>query len=278
MDRKVGQLSNEEKKYIVENCKRLSIDEIAENLGRKPDTVKAQLLSRGLWVEKSELDIEEETRLRLELYHLPYWPSIINGYMEDEVVYFEENWIALMRQLGGDVSYSEHLFIKDWLVLELQKARLLKKEKETLLSIEEQRQTIKTLEKSTDPADLQGLQMIRDLKVMLVSMEGALSQNASVLEKLNKDIKNLSQKLKADRESRRHTETDMDTYWKYAALINDEKFKNKEDYRAELGRAAQEKARENLMELTDYIDQTVDFPLLNAETLERYDAIKEKDD
>lgn len=62
---------------------------------------------------------------------------------------------------------------------------------------------------------------------------------------------------------------DSDTWGAYILrLMNDEEFRAAESYTAELGRLAQAKQLERFGEWHEYMDATVDLPILNAETYE----------
>jgi hypothetical protein len=114
--------------------------------------------------------------------------------------------------------------------------------------------------------------MANGMKQSLIIMKGAENEHVNQLNTLEKEIKNLSARIKTDRQDRRKVETSADTYWGWVEMLNDEKYRMDESYKAELGRIAQEKAREDLMELTEYVDGTVDYPLLSAETMEKADG------
>jgi hypothetical protein len=266
MSKKVGNLSESERRFIIDNNKRMSMEEIAEELNRTPELIKRHLMQRGLYVEKTTNEIEQENRLKMVLYNLPYWPTIIASYEDDEIKLYEDNWIAMVKQLNEDVTYTEHLFIQDWLILILTRHRILTRTKEELNQQREMKAKIADLETSDNPDDLM---MAKGLRDSLSLMQGANDQHVGSLDKLQKEIKYLSGKIKGDRETRRKVETSADTYWGYVSLLEDEKYRGDESYKAEIGRIAQEKATEDLMTLTDFCDGTVDYPLLNAETMLR---------
>lgn len=272
MSKQAGPLSKQETDYIVSNFKRQSIEEMAEHLNRTEDTVKKKLLERGLWKEKTSAEIEDEGRLKMILWDLAYWPSIVEAYEPDEVEYYENNWIAIIRQLNEDVSYTEHMYVKDWIQLEIEKKRLLSRQKETRQSIRDLMDQIRDLEQR-DQDTLSPIEqaMLNQQKEMLVMMSGAEGQHIKSLDIVNGGIKNISAKVKADREQRRTKETSKDTYWGYVECLNDEKYRLDESYSAELGRLAQKKAKDDLMGLTEFIDGTVDHCMLNEDTMNMMD-------
>lgn len=268
MSKKVGNLSEAERRYIIDYHKKISIEQIAEELNRTPELIKRHLMQKGLYVEKTTDEIEQENRLKMVLYNLAYWPTIINSYDDEEITLYEENWLSIVKQLNEDVTYTEHLYIQDWIILILERHRILTQKKVQMQEMRELKLKIKELETSDNPEDLQ---MASGLKNAMAMMEGAKDVHVSNLEKLQKEIKYISAKVKTDRENRRQVETSADTYWGYVALLEDEKYRGDESYKAEIGRIAREKATGDLMELTNYEDGTVDYPLLNADTMDMID-------
>ncbi len=222
MSKKVGNLSEAERRFIIDNHKKISMEEIAEELNRTPELIKRHLMQKGLYVEKTTEEIEQENRLKMVLYNLPYWPTVIGAYEDDEIKLYEDNWIAIVKQLNEDVTYTEHLFIQDWLILILTRHRILTRIKDELNLQREMKARVSELETSEDPEDII---MAKGLRESLSMMQGANDQHVGSLDKLQKEIKYLSGKIKGDRETRRKVETSADTYWGYIALLDDEKYK-----------------------------------------------------
>lgn len=273
MAKKTGNLNEYERRFIIDNCRKMSIEDIAEELNRTPELVKNTLMSRGLYGEKTSEEIEEENRLKMLLYRESFWPELVKAYVEDEIDFFEAEWVKFQKQLSSDVSHTEALFIKDWICNEIEKFRVQKKYKMSEEQIATLIDQIKQIE-DTAPQDLkiEDMQRLTDFKAQLAMMTAASASFVSLMEKLHQHTKVFSAKIQADREKRREVKTDASTYWGYLELLNDEKFRKEESYKAEIGRIAQAKARNELMQLEQYVDGTVDYPLLNADTMEQNDV------
>ena len=268
MSKKVGNLSEQERRMIIDSHKKMSIEELAEMLNRTPELVKRHLMQKGLYIEKTTEEIEQENRMKMVLYNLAYWPTIVAAYDDEEIKLYEDNWLSIVKQLNEDVTYTEHLAIQSWLIQILERHRILAKKKEQSQAIRDLEFQIKECETSGDPDKLI---MANGMRQTLAFMKGAENEHVKQLDTLEKEIKHLSARIKTDREGRRKVETSADTYWGWVELLNDERYRSDESYKAELGRIAQEKAREDLMTLTEYVDKTVDYPLLSAETMEKAD-------
>lgn len=268
MSRKVGALSNEDQQTIVQLRHTHTMEEIAEQLDRTPAVVKKYLLQKGLYMEKTQEELDEEARLKLLLYNLAYWPTIVASYDDEEIQLYENNWLSIIKQLNEDVSYTEHLYIQDWIILILERHRILSKKKESrdeIRALKAEIQKMKAAE-SDNPMDMAALE---SAKVTMAMLEGAEDHHISSLEKIQKEIKNISSKVRADRETRRNVENSADTFWGYVAKLEDDaEFHSQESFRAEILRASMEKARNDAYENHEYIDKTVDRCILNHESIE----------
>jgi IS30 family transposase len=135
MSKKVGNLSEADRRYIVNHHKKESIEDIAEALNRTPELIKRHLMQKGLYIEKTDDEIEQENRMKMTLYNLAYWPTIIAAYDDEEIKLYEDNWLSIVKQLNEDVTYTEHLAIQSWLIMVLERHRILAKKKEQAKSI-----------------------------------------------------------------------------------------------------------------------------------------------
>lgn len=72
---------------------------------------------------------------------------------------------------------------------------------------------------------------------------------------------------------------DILTFHDYVSKLNtDKEFREQENFKAELGRIAQTKEKDRLMGLHKFGDGTLDYCILNAETMERQQRIDEMKD
>ena len=275
MAKQIGPFSKADITFLINACKNHTIEEMAEHLNRSEESIKNQLLSRGLYKEKTTAQLEEEVIIKQQLWSLAFWESIVNAYDDHEIVYFENNWVSFSKQFNLDMTYTECFHLKSLLQAEIEKNRIQSNQKDTRQRISSIKDKLRKLQISEEAGTLDPVEQMEiiQLKSELALMEGAASGHVSNLEKLGKEIASLTLKLKGDRENRRQVETSADTYWGYVALLQDESYRQDESYKAELGRLAQKKAKDDLQSLTEFVDGTVDYPMLNAETM---DKIKEE--
>lgn len=280
MAKQIGPFSKAEITFLINSCKNHTIEEMAEHLNRSEDSIKKQLLSRGLYKEKTTAELEEEVIIKQQLWSLAFWESIVNAYDDHEIVYFENNWVLFSKQFNLDMTYTECFHLKSLIQAEIEKNRIQSNQKDTRQRISSIKDTLRKLEISKEAGTLDPMEQMEivQYKSELALMEGAASGHVSNLDKLGKEIQELSKKLKGDRETRRQVETSADTYWGYVALLQDESYRQDETYKAELGRLAQKKAKDDLQSLTPFVDGTVDYPMLNAETMEKIEQEGEDTD
>lgn len=278
MSKQIGPFSKAEITFLVNNCKNHTIEEMAEHLNRSEDSIKKQLLSRGLYKEKTTAQLEEELVIKQNLWSLAFWEAVVNAYDDHEITYFENNWVSFCKQFNLDMTYTECFHLKSLLQADIEKNRIQANQKDTRVRISEIKDKLRVLKIAEEAGTLSPPEQMElvQLKSELALMEGAASGHVTNLEKLGKEIAELTKKLKGDRENRRQVETSADTYWGWVALIQEESYRQDESYKAELGRLAQKSAKEKLMELTDFLDNTVDHCILNAETMEMMEN-QEKD-
>jgi hypothetical protein len=277
MSKQIGPFSKAEITFLINSCKNHTIEEMAEHLNRSEDSIKKQLLSRGLYKEKTTAQLEEEVVIKQQLWSLAFWESIVNAYDDHEIVYFENNWVSFSKQFNLDMTYTECFHLKSLLQAEIEKNRIQSNQKDTrgrISTIKDKLRKLQIGEEAQTLTPVEQMEMVQ-LKSELALMEGAASGHVTNLEKLGREIAELTKKLKGDRENRRQVETSADTYWGYVALLQDESYRQDETYKAELGRLAQKKAKDDLQSLTPFVDGAVDYPMLNAETM---DKIKEQEE
>lgn len=269
MPLKKGNFGHDEMDYMISNS-HLPAETVAKGINRSVDAVKNFWISKGLFIEKSIEDKQAENKMLAILHSLAYWPAVVSSFNDEEMAYYEQNWIAFVRQLNEDVSYSEQIYIKDWIILEIEKKRLLAREKESMRSIEDLKAKVSKLYQQ-DLTDPSVVMQIGNMNTELAAKEAVISQSITALQKLNSDIKYISEKLKTDRTNRREKETSADTYWGYVAKLEEEAYRADESFRAEIYKASMKKAKQELYEYTEFVDQTLDRCILNEHSVELED-------
>ena len=100
--KKNGPITKEEITFISLNMKTMSITEIAEQLGRTPDSVEKQIRQLDVVGVKSEI---------LDLKKREDWRQIKEQFTEDEIELFISHWNGIVSQFKEEIYYTESLQI-----------------------------------------------------------------------------------------------------------------------------------------------------------------------
>jgi hypothetical protein len=97
MNKKRGQLSLDEEKFIRDNVEVLSVEQIAESLNRSTKPITRYIEENQLYF--LEQKGENET-LKRKLHSKTFWNEILRQFDEDsgELQYFEDTWVGLIKQ------------------------------------------------------------------------------------------------------------------------------------------------------------------------------------
>jgi hypothetical protein len=274
MSLKRGKYHKTEEQYIIDNVHTKTVEELAEHLNRGTDSVERFITKKKLKAVVTQEDHEEVDRLKGILHESSHWEKILMSITDDEVRLFEKDWINIAKQFGDDVWYTEEKYIVDWLLLDLKKYRTLKLEKESIQQIERLEKDL-AREYSRDIELRDGNNIMR-CEQELAIQKSALTQHNTSLIKILEKVEKIADKLKANREERRDIKANEETYWGYIQMLDDEKFRKSESRQAQLMKMAQDRAREKLYEYHEYMDGTVDVPLLTPEIAIRLKAEEDK--
>jgi hypothetical protein len=262
-ERKRGKLSKAEEKYIKENCFDLGLQEIADAINRTVEPVKKYL-------ERANLKGRETTdyeHLVATLRSRPYYIEIRKQLLdEDEVMYFENQWIEFFRQFQEDVTHSEEMQIIEVVRCEFLINRSMKDRKEIMQNIVVLENLINDeMAKDKDERDVTSVALFQQ---QLGSMIGAKSSYINEYEKLVTKKERYLKDLKGTREQRKKVADDATTnFSQWLRIASKLANKEKEGFDMEVQAIAADKARASLAEFHQYEDGEVDQPLLNMDTL-----------
>ena len=257
-----GRLSNEEARFITQNAERLSVDEIATELQRDPESINS-FIKRKL---KLGLSREEEAAYSLE--DRPYWVELKQQFTEDELTLFKYHWARIISQFKDDVFPTEELQVVDVIKLELLMNRCLKGNKENIDQISAFEAMIQE-ERACDPD-----QQDRD---RILNLERQVSSLRAAQESLNRDYSDLQTKkssmlkeMKGTREQRIKRLEDSKqsfTAWVIHLMQNPEVI-HKYGVEMEKMRLSMNKEEERLSQFHRYEDGQIDQPFLTPDTVQ----------
>ena len=264
--RKRGQLSLDEEKYIRENYKTLSLQQIADNLNRTVSPVQRYVSENQLSIVESDNDTEI---LKHKLHTKTFWREIQRQFDVDtgELEYFEDTWVGLIKQFREDVLPAEELQIKQFITIDILINRSMKERKRHIAETEKlQRQVDKEYEKTETERDIPKL---ANLETQLSFARNSIANYTNEYTKLLNEQQKISKDLKATREQRIKRIEDGKSSWVgLIRMLEDEEVREREGKEMEILSMATEKVKYKLQGYHNYQDGVVDKPLLTPESVD----------
>jgi hypothetical protein len=269
---KLGRLTDKERQKIRDLAGKLPVEEIAAKLGRTVETVERYAAEVDQTTYVLRQGEAEKVSIREGLRATEAWKRLKQELAADEIAYFEEAYAKLMAQLKGNVLPSEETQIFDSIKFEILKSRNMIERRKAL-------EEIKRLEKMQ--ADLlkkyQGdaLRMGDSDKEFLMSLEQHLraaradeQSRTTEFVKLQERHDALGKSLKTTRDQRiKQVESENVNFLGVVKMLNDRDRQAAEGRQMELMRLAGENEYERLGRPTEYEDDSVDNPILSADTV-----------
>src|SRR5689334_3364373 len=105
MEYRLGRVTIQETEFIKANASRMSVEEIANKLKRKPEMVQKTIDKH---VPKAEIKaVAAKTAVRDELRSSHAWKQLKEKFSPNELDFFEEKFTALVSQFRDDVLPTE---------------------------------------------------------------------------------------------------------------------------------------------------------------------------
>lgn len=262
MSRKRGKLSNEEMRYIEQNCFDLSLQEMAEHLNRSIDPVRRYIDKKNLKARDLTDDEHLLSTLRARYYHA----ELSKQMSEHEIRFFEQNWIDFFKQFNEDVTHTEEMQILEVIRTEVLINRSMEDRQEIMENIE----TLNGLidQEMSKPKDMQDTQALAMFQTQLGAMIGSKSSYINEHEKLLTKKERYLKDLKGTREQRKRVADDAKTNFSmWMRQLDELETREAEGFDMAVQAIAADKARKRLSEFHEYEDGEVDQPLLNSDTV-----------
>jgi hypothetical protein len=257
-----GRLDLSEQKYIKENIKDVSYENIATVLDRDPKSVL-------LWIKQNigiNANDRKEVEALNELKNKAYWYDLETQFNEDELEMFVFHWKKMWSQFRDDVFHTEEIQIVDTIKLEILMNRSLKFQNDNIKAISALEQ-LKIEENQRPDRDIDlVINIDRQVAVLRASQESISRDYKDLQTKKSAMIKD----LKGTREQRIKAIEDSKTT--FASLIKkiimDPNFRRSAGIEMEKMRLAMDAERIRLSESHTYADNVSDQPFLTSETVE----------
>lgn len=268
---KRGRLSRIEQKYILENAKKATPEQIAAKLGRTVEMVDAWMRANAKSVFSPE-QVTERLVIRHELRNSKRWKKLKAELLSEELEYFEEEYTKYVEQFGGDVTATEESQIFDLVKYDILKSRNMMARKracEDIIRLEHALEDHLAAFSSPDEMSDRDKSYAVSLEAQLNAARKDEKDRTDEYVKLQDRYDKLLKDLKGTRDQRikEITDTKKDFVGVIKALAQRE-IAEREGRQLALMKMAGDKAHRDLAQLHTYEDGSVDSPILSADTLE----------
>ena len=277
MNKKRGQLSNDEMEFIRDNVGSMTIEDIDTSLNRSTKPIEKYIVQNKLSFDKEENKTDET--LRLKLHAKTFWPEIERqfDYNTGELSYFENTWVGLVKQFREDVLPAEELQIKQFITIDILINRSMKERKRHIAETERLQQKVD--EEYNKPEDQRDIPKLTSLETQLSYARNSIASYTNEFTKLLSEQQKIGKDLKATREQRIKRIEDGKSSWVgLIRMLEDELIREKEGKEMEIIALATEKAKQILYENYQYSDGKVDQPILTPESLEYIEQFEQEED
>ncbi len=259
-----GRLDLSEQKYIKDNIKSMSYENIATVLDRDPKSI-LEWIKQNVGINASD---KKEVEALNELKQKAYWRDLEGQFTEDELDMFLFHWKKMWSQFREDVFHTEEIQIVDTIKLEILMNRCLKSQNENIKALSNMEQVL-IEEKNQDKAGIDW-----DLVLNLERQSAVLRASQEALSRDYKDLQTkksaMIKDLKGTREQR--IKAIEDSKITFSALIKkiilDGDFRHQAGTDMEKMRLAMDAERERLSAAHIFEDGTADQPFLTSQTAE----------
>lgn len=259
---KKGALSLQEMNYIRQNCFDLSIDEIAKELARRPDPIRR-------FIEKENLkarDLTTHEHLLGTLKSRYYHKELLQQFDQDEMMFFEQQWVDYFHQFNEDVIHTEEMQIIEVIRTEILLNRNMKSKKQATEDINVLRRLIDIeRDKAPEDQDTQALSIyLTQLGSLMGSQSSYVREYTDLLQKKQQHMKD----LKGTREQRKRVADDAKTnFTLWLRETETPEFKRMVGSEIIINSIAADKVRKKLSEYHRFEDGEYDQPLFNSENI-----------
>jgi hypothetical protein len=261
---KRGRLSDEEKNLIRDWLEFKTDSEIAADLRRALPQVleyKKVLLanSPAPLIRKSEAE-----QLKAELHARPEWKHIQSEFTDDELFFFENDYVELRRQFK-QIVHTEFKQVRRLITVDILMHRHMTERKRSQEEIDRLEKLLRR-EYDKSPA-LQDIPLITQLETNLQANKAASSQKTKEYKDLEEKHQSIMKDLKGTRDQIVKNVDQRGRFIEVLKMLTDEDARKLVNEEVGLYKLSAEKETKRLGSLHTYRDNIVDRPFLTPETV-----------
>jgi len=269
---KQGRLSKAEQQFVRDNVATMSIDQLSNRMDRQAESLR-------LWIEKNipKPSVDPKVVIKTTLRDTVAWRHLQEEFTVDELLYFEERYVALKDQFNDDVKASEEGQLFKAIKSEIMMHRNLVQQKKTTEAVDKAEKLIQaktTLRnKEKDPTaksmlSAEILAMDTELQVIQAQLPTLTKQ----YDQLDRGHQEIMKSLKATREQRIAKITSRErSVLDIVRTLAEQEAQGRADRQIDQMYKATRKEAKRLGSIHKYQNGEYDRPLLSAETVEMED-------
>jgi hypothetical protein len=273
---KRGRWSKIELKIITEQAGKIPVEEIAASLSRDVETVKNWIRENlAIDVSGDEPVPLTEHEIRNELKSTPDWEELKEQFVEKELQLFEYKYGKMMAQFKpyGDVLPTEETQIFLLIKLEILMNRNLKGRARALQDIERLEKEIGKIyeeysARTGKSMDDQVRDRLTNLENQLISSKDAEGSKTREYVDLSAKHSTLMREMKATRDQRiSRIENAKGSFLDLLKSLENDEIRKREGEDMEIMKLAVDVERNRLSSSHQYVDDSIDTPLLTPEVI-----------
>ena len=273
--KKTGGISKEDRQFIIDNMNILSVEDIAEKVGRHVYLIEKIIKNYA------QLPQADNQSARWHLRRSIYWKHLKEEFSDQELNMIEDMYVKYVQQFNEDVYASEEVQILNLIKLQIMMDRNLKGKQKIVDNMRNyERQAQNFLDRVND--DISALtederNVVMDLQDKAQACLSAESQRTIEYVNLQKEHNTLLEKVMGSRDQRvKQILNQKISFFGLVKELLDRDKADKESRFLQLYCKAADKEFDRLSAPHKYEDGSIDNPILTAEVVEKYDELEKK--
>jgi hypothetical protein len=249
--------------FIDKNMTEMAVDDIAKYINRTVNPVRRYIREKKA---KRNNPFKDEEYLLNKLHSRYYWPELNKQFSQEELQFFEHEWIQYYKQFSEDVTATEENEMIELIRVSILLNRIMRDKQEIIKNIQRIEKLIE-LEMSKPPDRIDTL-TLSNLQTQIGGFIAAKATFIKEYDTLTGKKEKFTRELKGTREARLRKAEDAKTNFNaYLRYLDTEDIRNREGAIMEKMAKAADNSAVRLGEYHEFKDGYVDQPLFNADTV-----------
>jgi len=252
-----GPILQEERDFVKMNMSTMSAQEMADHLGRNPNTILSLM---------GQLDTNGVKDNILNLKKREDWPFVKQQFSDDEISLFEWHWNEIVKQFKDEIYHTEGIQIMNAIKHEILGNRALTEQHKIRTQMERLRKDVDAEYKMATPDKDKIFQIERTIATLAQSIEANNKEHRECVKELKESLKGL--KSTRDQRLARVENSKISFQDWMVKIFSDKELQKRLGQWMEKMRIAKYGEKIRLGSPHKFMNGEIDRPFLNHETLE----------